>query len=388
MSKRRIETEVIHGGAMPMILDSVSMPIFQSSTFAMHKESSYHDLKYIRLNNTPNQTVLAKRIALLEDGEAAVVTASGMAAISAVLLSTLRSGDHALALKGLYGGTHTFFSDELPGLGIEVDFVDGNDPKEWANKIKDNTKVFYAESITNPLLEVVDLEAITKFSRDRDLVSIIDNTFATPVFFKPLSIGFDVVVHSCTKYLNGHNDIVAGAIIANQELVQNSTAMLNHLGGSLDPHACFLLERGMKTLPLRLRQQSHNALALATFLEEQPQITKVHYPGLPTHPAHERAARLFGGFGGVLSFEIEGGAQVADELLDEVSIPTLAPSLGGVETLIVRPAASSHLGMSAKDRSAMGITDGLIRVALGIEATDDLLEDFAQALSKRGSVAA
>ena len=388
MSKRRIETEVIHGGAMPMILDSVSMPIFQSSTFAMQQESSYHDLKYIRLNNTPNQTVLAERIALLEEGPAAVVTASGMAAISAVVLSTLRSGDHALALKGLYGGTHTFFSDELPKLGIHVDFVDGNDPKEWADKLRENTKAFYAESITNPLLEVPDLEAIADFARDHGLVSIIDNTFATPVFFKPLSIGFDVVVHSCTKYLNGHNDIVAGAIVGKQDLVHEATAMLNHLGGSLDPHACFLLERGMKTLPLRVRQQSENTLALAKFLEEQPQITKVYYPGLHTHPAHERAARLFDGFGGVLSFEIDGGARAADELLRALSIPTLAPSLGGVETLIVRPAASSHLGMSAEDRQAIGITDGLIRVALGIEATDDLLEDFAQALRRRGSVAA
>lgn len=388
MSKRRIETEVIHGGAMPMILDSVSMPIFQSSTFAMHKEASYHDLKYIRLNNTPNQTVLAKRIALLEEGENAVVTASGMAAISAALLSTLRSGDHILALKGLYGGTHTFLSDELPRLGIDVDFIDGNDPQQWASKFKNNTKVFYAESITNPLLEVPDLEAIANFARDQGLVSIIDNTFATPVFFRPLSIGFDMVVHSCTKYLNGHNDIVAGVIVANQELIQNSTAMLNHLGGSLDPHACFLLERGMKTLPLRVRQQSLSAQALAQLLEKQPQVTKVHYPGLPGHPAHERAARLFTGFGGVLSFQMEGGAQAADELLDSVSIPTLAPSLGGVETLIVRPAASSHLGMSAQARNAIGITDGLIRVALGIEATDDLLEDFAQALQRRGSVAA
>ncbi len=380
---RRIETLLIHAGEPePRIGGAVAMPIFQSSTFEYTGQASYHDLKYIRLNNTPNHVALHRKLAAIEGAEAALVAASGMAAISTALLALLSCGDHLLAQNCLYGGTHDLLTSDFPAFGIAVDFIDADDPGSWAGRLRPATRALYVETTSNPLLEVADLKAAVDFAKTHRLVSIVDNTFASPVNFRPAEIGFDLSLHSGTKYLNGHSDIVAGAIIGRADLIEKITHKLNHLGGSLDPHACFLLHRGLKTLAVRVRHQNQSALEIARFLERHPAIARVNYPGLESHPRHRRARELFDGFGGMLSFELRGGVAAADRFIDRVKLPISAPSLGGVESLITRPATTSHSGMSPQDRRRLGIADGLIRFSVGLEALDDLIEDFAQGLGE------
>src|ERR1035437_10133993 len=337
-----IDTKLIHAGEPePLIGGAVTMPIFQSSTFEYAGQTSYHDLRYIRLSNTPNHAVLHAKLAALENADAALVAGSGMA----------------------------------------VDFVDGDEPATWREAIRPNTKAIYVEAMSNPLLQVSDLQAAVDFAAENGLVSIIDNTFASPINFRPAEIGFDLSLHSGTKYLNGHTDIVAGAVIGRAELVESITHTLNHLGGVLDPHACFLLHRGMKTLAVRVRHQNESALKIARWLEQHRAVARVNYPGLESHSNHLRACELFDGFGGVLSFELEGGVNAARRLMDRVTIPISAPSLGGVESLITRPSTTSHSGMSAAQRARAGIDDGLVRLSVGLESSDDLIEDFETALA-------
>jgi len=384
MSKiyKHLETKLIHAGEPdPLINGAVSMPVFQSSTFEYTGANSYHDLKYIRLNNTPNHIALHQKLAALENAEAALVTASGMAAISTTLLTILSSGDHLLAQECLYGGTHDFITKDLVTFGISYDFIDGDDPGSWKHKLKPNTKAIYVESMTNPLLQVADLTAVVEFAKAHGFISLIDNTFSSPVNFRPPEWDFDLSLHSCTKYLNGHSDIVAGAVIGRVDLIEKITHKLNHLGGSLDPHACFLLHRGLKTLAVRMRHQNESALKIAKFLEKHSAIKKVNYPGLKSHPRHQRASELFDGFSGMLSFELNDDVQAAERFIQNTTLPTIAPSLGGVETLITRPVTTSHSGMYPEDRQAMGISDALIRLSVGIEATEDIIEDFDQALN-------
>jgi len=347
-SYKHLETKLIHTGEPdPLINGAVTMPIFQSVMYEYTGETSYHDLKYIRLNNTPNHVALHKKLAALENAEAALVTASGMAAISTTLLTVLSSSDHLLAQECLYGGTHDLLTKDLATFGISFDFIDGDDPDSWSTRLRPNTKAIYVETMTNPLLQVADLKAVIEFAKAHGLISLIDNTFASPVNFRPPECGFDLSLHSCTKYLNGHSDIVAGAVIGRADLIEKITHKLNHLGGSLDPHACFLLHRGLKTLAVRVRYQNESALQIAQFLERHPAIENINYPGLESHPRNQ---------------------------------PVVAPSLGGVETLITRPATTSHSGMSPKDRQKLGISDSLVRVSVGIEATEDIIEDFDRAL--------
>lgn len=381
----RIETKVVHAGEPePRIMGAVSMPIFQSAMFEYAGETSYHDLKYIRLNNTPNHVALHEKLASLENAETALVAASGMAAISTSLLSVLSTGDHLLAQDCLYGGTHDFVTKDLRTFGISYDFIDGNQPDSWQGKLRPNTKAIYVETITNPTMQVADHKAVVKFAKANGLVTLIDNTFASPVNFRPPELGFDLSLHSGTKYLNGHSDIVAGAVIGRAALVEKVKLRLDHLGGSLDPHACFLLHRGMKTLALRVRYQNESALKIARFLHNHPAMAKVNYPGLESHPQHSRARELFDGFGGMLSFELKGSTDMADRFMKSTRLPIKAPSLGGVETLLTRPVKTSHSGMSPEDRKALGITDGLIRMSVGIENPDDIIEDFDQALKTLG----
>ncbi|MGD0176070.1 MAG: aminotransferase class I/II-fold pyridoxal phosphate-dependent enzyme [Candidatus Bathyarchaeia archaeon] len=378
---KRIDTKLIHAGEPePRIMGAVSMPIFQSAMFEYAGETSYHDLKYIRLNNTPNHTALHEKLRALENAEAALVTASGMAAISTALLSILSTGDHLLAQDCLYGGTHDFVTKDLRTFGISYDFIDADDPESWEKKLKPNTKAVYVETITNPTMQVADHKAIVEFAKSHSLVTLIDNTFASPINFRPSEWGFDLSLHSCTKYLNGHSDIVAGAVIGRAELVDRVKHKLDHLGGSLDPHTCFLLHRGIKTLGVRVRYQNESALKIAKFLQDHSAIQKVNYPGLDTHPQHARARELFDGFGGMLSFELKGGTAAAQQFMKRTTLPIIAPSLGGVETLLTLPSKTSHSGMSPEDRNALGISDGLIRLSVGIEATEDIIEDFQQAL--------
>ncbi|HYR90894.1 MAG TPA: aminotransferase class I/II-fold pyridoxal phosphate-dependent enzyme [Terriglobia bacterium] len=378
---QRLETKLIHAGEpTPRIQGAISMPIFQSSTFEYTNEADYHSLKYIRLNNTPNHLALHQKLSALENAAAALVTASGMAAISTTLLTILSAGDHLLAQDCLYGGTHDFITRDLGAFGIAYTFINADDSDSWKRQLRPNTKGIYVETMTNPLLQVPDLPAVVQFAKANGLVSMIDNTFASPVNFRPVDRGFDLSLHSCTKYLNGHSDIVAGAVIGRGDLVTKVKHRLDHLGGSLDPHAAFLLHRGMKTLAVRVRFQNESTLKIARFLEGHPAVVRVNYAGLESHPRHARARELFDGFGGVLSFELKGGVEEAQKFMSNITLPIVAPSLGGVETLITRPVTTSHSGMSAEDRQRLGISDRLIRLAVGIEATDDLIQDFSRAL--------
>jgi cystathionine beta-lyase/cystathionine gamma-synthase len=375
-----IDTRLIHAGeSEPPIAGAVTMPIFQSATFEYGGETSYHALRYIRLSNTPNHTALHAKLAALEGAEAALVTGSGMAAISATLMSVLSGGGHLLAQECLYGGTHDLITTEFPALGFEADFIDGDDPASWREMLRPNTRAIYVEAMSNPLLQVSDLRAAVEFASEHGLLSIIDNTFATPVNFRPAEIGFDLSIHSATKYLNGHDDIVAGAVLGRAETVEKITRLLNHLGGVLDPHACFLLDRGLKTLAVRVRHQNESALKVARFLDQHPAVARINYPGLESHANHLRACELFDGFGGVLSFELEGGVAAAERFMARATIPSRAPSLGGVHTLVMRPAVTSHAGMAPAERARIGIADRLVRLSIGLESSDDLIEDFERA---------
>lgn len=375
----KIETLSIHAGAEPELnAGAVNTPIFQSSTYQVGEVRTYEDMKYIRLNNTPNHRVLGNRLAALEQGEAALLAGSGMAAISATLLTLLRAGDHLLIEKGCYGGTDSFARHSLPAMGIDVSFFDADTPEEtW--DVRPTTRCVYTESIANPTLRVIDHRKVLAFAQKHALHTVCDNTFATPVFFQPLTLGYEFVLHSATKYLNGHSDIVAGVVIGPQDGIDAITSTANHLGGCLDPHACFLLERGLKTLALRVRYQSETTQAIAELLEASEAVTAVHYPGLASHPHHARARELMPGFGGALAFEFRDAA-TADRFIDRLQLATKAPSLGGVETLVVRPAGSTNIRQTPEERAAAGISDELVRMAVGCEARDDLLADIAQAL--------
>jgi cystathionine beta-lyase/cystathionine gamma-synthase len=380
------ETRAVRSGEpAPRIRGAVTMPIFQSAMFEYAGETAYHDLKYIRLNNTPTHEALHAKLAALEGGEAALAAASGMAAVSATLLTVLGPGDHLLAQNCLYGGTHDFVTSELREFGIATDFIDADDPASWPALLRPTTRAIYVESVTNPLLEVGDLPAVVRFARAHGLPAIIDSTFSTPVNFRPIEHGFDLVLHSATKYLNGHSDIVAGAVIGPADWIRRITKRLNHLGGSMDPHACFLLDRGLKTLFVRVRHQNESAAAIARAIERHRAVARVNYPGLARHRQHGRARELFTGFGGMLSFELHGGLQTAERFMERTTLPILAPSLGGVETLLTRPAVTSHAGMSASDREKAGISDGLIRMSVGLEATAEILEDLLAALDGAAS---
>ncbi|HXJ28719.1 MAG TPA: PLP-dependent transferase [Streptosporangiaceae bacterium] len=378
-----MDTVAVHGGEpRPGPDGSVVFPIYQGTVYETEPGAGYHDLKYIRLNSTPSQQYLHGKLAALEGAEAAVATSSGMAAVTSILLSLMRAGDHLIASECLYGGTHDFLTGHAADLGWTCSFVDAGRPETWAAARTGRTRVFLVETITNPLMRVGLLDRVAAFGRREGIVTVIDNTFASPVNFRPLQAGFDLVFHSATKYLGGHSDLVAGAVMGDTDLVERVRKTINLFGGSLDPHAGFLLARGIKTLSLRVRAQNANALALARFLEDHPAVAAVNYPGLASHPDHAHAAELLSGFGGMLSLRLHGGEQAAQALAGAVTLAYSAVSLGGVETLVTRPAATSHAGMSPQDRDSLGITGDLIRVSTGIEGTQDLVGDFAQALEK------
>ncbi len=377
---KQIQTKSLHAGSpRPRIRGAVSMPIFQSSTFEYHGEG-YHDVGYLRLSNSPNHVVLGERIAALEQSEAALVTGSGMAAISGTLLSLLSSGDHLLVQDVLYGGTSGLLDNDMRRLGIEYTVVDVQDPSSWSASLRDNTRVIYVETLTNPLVQLADLEAVAPFAQEHGLLSVIDNTFASPVNCRPITLGFDLAIESCTKYMSGHNDLIAGCVSGASHRVRKIKLTLDHLGGALDPHSCFLLERGIKTLALRVRHQNQSAGTIAASLAEHPAVKSVNYPGLETHPQHERASKLLDGYGGMMSFELHGGLEAAEAFLGAVQLPAVAASLGGAESLIVRPAAAVHSGLSPEERARSGVTDGLIRFSVGLEGTEDLLADLHMAL--------
>lgn len=379
---RSLDTRLVQEGRpRPSPEGAVVPPIFQTAMYEFGESGADGDLRYIRYGNTPDQRRVAGLLASLEGAEDGLVTASGMAAISSALLAVLSGGDHLLAQAHLYGGTRDLLTDALPSLGVEVTLVDGGDPDGWREALRPATRALYLETVSNPLLRVPELETAVAFAREHDLVSMIDNTFATPVNYRPPGAGFDLSLHSATKYLNGHSDLVAGAVLGRSDLVEAVRRRVRQLGGALDPHACFLLARGIRTLALRVGRQNAAALRLARVLEDHPGVERTHHPGLESHADHDRAVRLLDGFGGMLAFEPAGGVEASRAVLEALEIPLVAPSLGGVESLVTRPAATSHASLSPVEREAAGITDALIRVSVGIEDPAELEADFVQALA-------
>lgn len=383
-SSAAIATRAIHA-AERRVEGAVSFPIFQTSMFQAAGETDYDDVRYIRLNNLPNQAVLGEKIADLEGTGSALVFSSGMAAIATTLLAHLKSGDHMIAHRSLYGGTMDFVENDLPRFGIDVDLVDARQPDQWKKVLRPETRLFYIESITNPLTEIADFTEVPAFARKHGLVTVIDSTFATPFNFRPAEAGFDIVLHSASKYLAGHSDLVAGAAAGSPESIERVRHLSNHLGGCLDPHACFLLHRSLKTLPLRMERHNTNAMTVARFLEDHPAVRRVHYPGLESHPEHAMAKAHFNGFGGMLAVEMAGGGDVADRVVDGTRYFMHAASLGGIESLISRPAATSHLGLNDQQLKDAGISKGLIRLSVGIEDAQDLVADLDQAIESAGS---
>ena len=384
----RTATRAIHGGEEKHGIGApVTTPIVRTSTFTF---SSTAEMKrwaegrskayiYTRYGN-PTLTVAEEKIAALEGAEAAVVTASGMAAISSALLSVLKSGDELIASLQLYGGSYRLLRDILPRLGIRVRHVENN-LAGIENLLNKNTRVLYTESPTNPTLRLVDLRKAAAFARKHRLVSIVDNTFATPVLQKPLALGFDMTVHSATKFLGGHSDLIAGAVTGSKKHMAAVRQMVIYLGGSMDPEVGFLLIRGIKTLELRVERQCKNALAVAKFLANHPKVARVHYPGLKSHPDHALAKRQMSGFGSMLAFDMKGGVAAARRVCDRVRVFLLAASLGGVESLVVLPIYTSHYNMSAKELAGAGVSPGTIRVSVGLEDSRDLIDDLRQALA-------
>jgi methionine-gamma-lyase len=334
---------------------------------------------YTRYGN-PTLSVAEAKIAALEGAEAAIVTASGMAAISSALLSVLKTGDEVIATRALYGGTYRLMRDVFPRMGIVVRHVE-TDLAGIERLVNPRTKVLYIETPTNPTLRLVDLQKAIAFAKEWDLLALIDNTFASPVLQKPLAMGFDLVMHSATKYLSGHSDVIAGAAAGRHSLIERIRDMIIYLGGSMDPEAAYLLIRGMKTLELRVRRQCETALAVARFLEKHPKVARVHYPGLASHPDHALAKRQMKGFGGMMAFDLKGGLAAARRFCDRTRVFLLAVSLGGAESLVVLPMYSSHYRMTVAELRAAGVEPGTVRASIGLEDAGDLIEDLRQALA-------
>ena len=353
----------------------ICSPIFTSTSYGYPNATGEN--VYPRYFNVPNELIVARKMAALEHAEAALVFSSGMAAISTTLLTLLKPGDHAVFQGSLYGGTYHFASHELPRLGIDVSFAPSL--ADFSSALRPNTRLLYVESPSNPLLRCIDLAAIASIGREAKVPTLIDNTFATPINQNPISLGIDVVLHSGTKYLNGHSDVNCGVVASSREMVGRITQTAVEHGGTLDSHACYQLERGLKTLFLRVRQQNESASQLARFLLGHSSVARVHYPGLPEHPDHAIAARQMRHFGGMLSFELKNPARV-NAFLEHLQVVTPALSLGGVESLVCIPSQTSHRSLSPSERAVAGISDGLVRVSVGIEDLQDILRDFDQAL--------
>jgi methionine-gamma-lyase len=334
---------------------------------------------YTRYGN-PTLTIAEKKIAALEGAEDAVVAASGMAAISHALLSVLKAGDEVIATRQLYGGTYRMMRDVFPRLGIVVRHVEA-DLVGIERLVNPRTKALYIETPTNPTLRLVDLRKAMAFAKEWDLISLIDNTFASPILQKPIEMGFDLVLHSATKYLAGHSDVIAGAAAGRKALIEEIRHMIIYLGGSMDPEAAFLLIRGMKTLEVRVWRQCATALTLAKYLEKHPKVARVHYPGLASHPDHRLAKRQMRGFGAMLAFDLKGGLTAARRFCDRARIFLMAASLGGAESLAVLPIYTSHYNMSLAELRAASVEPGTVRVSVGLEDAEDLIEDLRQALA-------
>jgi cystathionine beta-lyase/cystathionine gamma-synthase len=374
-------TRAIHGAAQPRPERSpVSTPIYQSSTF-VHPVGSSDEVLYTRYGNNPNQVRLAEKLAALEGAERAIFLASGMGATALAHLAVLRPGDHLLASSWIYGGTRRLLAAEFGKLGIDVSFVTPDNQRNWRNSVRKTTRGIFLETPTNPLMRVLDLQPLAHFCRETGIALIVDSTFATPVNFRPLEHGADLVIHSATKYLNGHDDVIGGFVAGSEPVVEEVRQLMQVWGQSPDPHAAWLVERGLKTLAVRMERHNANGLAFAQWAQAHPAVSAVHYPGLPDHADYDIAARILDGFGGMVGLTLAGGAAAAEVVLRRLRLATHAPSLGGVETLVSEPRFTSHASLDPEDRAAQGIQDGFIRVSLGIEDIADVIADFEDAFS-------
>ena len=375
-----IDTRIVHGGEIrPRIQGAAVLPLFQSSVFEAESGPEGPRIRYPRLSNTPNHEALQAKIAGLEGAEAAVLASSGMSAIVASLVDSMGKGGHVLVQEGVYGGTWSFLLQDLPEFGGCVDFIDAGRPETWEARLRPETRAIYTESMTNPLLRIADHRAVVAFARRHGLTSIIDATFTPPTLWQPILAGYDLSVHSASKYLNGHSDLVCGVVSGSRERIRSLRFRLLRLGAHLDMHACWMLHRGIRTLALRVERQCETALALARHLQKDSRILRVHFPGLEDSPERARAAELFRGCGGIFSFELAEPERAA-RLVEALELPVSGPSLGGIESLVTRPVTTSHVGVPREDREKAGIHDGLVRFSCGIEAASDLIADLDRAL--------
>lgn len=376
MTRRSKLTDSVHAGSHgDTQYKGTVTPVFPSAAYDYEGVPS---TMYPRYFNTPNQRAVSEKLAALENAEDALVFSSGMAAILTSLFAMVKTGDHVIFQNDLYGGTHHAIVNEFPRYGIAMSFVDGGDPANFEKAILKETKVIYIETPSNPTLKITNIKAVAEIARKRGLITIIDNTFASPVNQNPIDQGIDIVTHSGTKYIGGHSDICCGAAMSSKDLIKRIWDSAIHFGGSLDAQTAWLVERSLKTIVIRVRQQNANALKLANYLKSSSLVSKVYYPGLSDHPGHDIAkAQMPGGFGGMLSFEVK---KDADGFMDRLQLIRRAISLGGVESTITSPAKSSHAKMTPADRAAIGVGDNLVRLSVGIEEPEDLIADIEQAL--------
>ena len=392
MKKLGLGTTAIHAGTLKNLYGTLAMPIYQTSTFIFDsaeqggrrfalEEAGYI---YTRLGN-PTTTTLENKIAALEEGEAGIAMSSGMGAISSTLWTVLKAGDHVVTDKTLYGCTFALMNHGLTRFGVEVTFVDTSNLEEVKNAMKENTRVVYLETPANPNLKIVDLEGVCKVAHTNpNTLVIVDNTFATPYMQKPLKLGVDIVVHSATKYLNGHGDVIAGLVVTKQELADQIrfVGLKDMTGAVLGPQEAYYIIRGLKTFEIRMERHCKNARTIVDFLNKHPKVEKVYYPGLETHPGYEIAKKQMKDFGAMISFELKGGFEAGKTLLNNLKLCSLAVSLGDTETLIQHPASMTHSPYTKEEREAAGITDGLVRLSVGLENVEDIIADLEQGLQK------
>ncbi|MEJ6470201.1 methionine gamma-lyase [Fusobacterium nucleatum] len=392
MKKLGLGTTAIHAGTLKNLYGTLAMPIYQTSTFIFDsaeqggrrfalEEAGYI---YTRLGN-PTTTTLENKIAALEEGEAGIAMSSGMGAISSTLWTVLKAGDHVVTDKTLYGCTFALMNHGLTRFGVEVTFVDTSNLEEVKNAMKENTRVIYLETPANPNLKIVDLEGVCKVAHTNpNTLVIVDNTFATPYMQKPLKLGVDIVVHSATKYLNGHGDVIAGLVVTKQELADQIrfVGLKDMTGAVLGPQEAYYIIRGLKTFEIRMERHCKNARTIVDFLNKHPKVEKVYYPGLETHPGYEIAKKQMKDFGAMISFELKGGFEAGKTLLNNLKLCSLAVSLGDTETLIQHPASMTHSPYTKEEREVAGITDGLVRLSVGLENVEDIIADLEYGLEK------
>jgi cystathionine beta-lyase/cystathionine gamma-synthase len=384
------ETQATRGAAdLEKKNGPMSVPIYQTSTFEVRDNDEQlrvtgSDSYYTRYGN-PTNTVAEKTVAELEGVDAALTFSSGMGAITTTLMALLKAGDHVVSQRDVYGGTHKFLSQWLPKYGVETTFVDTSDYRQHEQAIRPNTKLLYLESPTNPAVRVVDLQRTASVAKHRGLISMIDSTFGTPINQHPAEYGIDLIMHSGTKYLGGHSDLICGVVAGRRELIDKILATRTTLGNCMDPHASWMLVRGLKTLAVRVARQNENALRVAEFLENHAKVRRVHYPFLKSHPQHALARAQMSGGGGMVTFEVEGTGEDARRVSEAMRLFTLAPSLGGVESLVCIPVLTSHLMVADEERRKMGVTEQMIRLSVGIENAEDLIADLEHALKAVGA---